>query len=165
MGDLATDFSSLMQPDIPAFQDFWNKCIHSLPITCSATGTEYPGIPKPSLFFIDSMQYDFLAHIRATDTSPPTAILTWMMAFLGTLVTMTFPKKYGGDAEIMLSEFTEEEIAHGRPIKLDGKIRHVRGLPEMYDWEAYPQDLSYIPIFKDQDKILYPFHKFTKYVM
>jgi hypothetical protein len=164
MGDLATDFSSLMQPDISAFQDFWNKCLHSLPITCSATGTEYPGIPKPSLFFIDSVQYDLLAHVRATDTSPPTAVLTWMMAFLGTLVTLTFPKKYGGCLEIMLPEFTEEEIAKGRLMKVDGEIKHVRGLPDMYDWEAHPQDLSYIPMFKDQDRISHPFNKFIRYV-
>jgi hypothetical protein len=165
MGKLRTDFSAALEPDMPAFHDFWGRCLHGSSITCSATGTEYPGVTKPLLFFLDSIQYELLAHVRVTDTSPSTSVLTWVMAFMGAMATTTFPDRYGGSAEIILPEYTEEEIVNGRSMKLDGKIRHVRGLPDMYDWEAYPQDFSHIPMFKDQDKIPYTFHKFTRYVM
>jgi hypothetical protein len=165
MGEPKSDLFAVMRPDMLAFEDFWKRCLHGSPITCSATGKEYPGVAKPSLFFIDPMQYDLLSHVRATDTSPHTSVLSWMMAFVGMMVSITFPRKYGGSAEIILPEFTPEEVENGRLMKPHGEIKRIRGLPDMYDWEAYPQELVNIPIMKDQDKIQYTFHQYTKYVI
>jgi hypothetical protein len=121
------------------FEPVWKELASSRPIKCSATGREYSGLAKPSLFIIDGFLCPWLPIIRSHTPSPPVPVLTWYVGFSAGIFPTSLPEKYGGWSHIALPEFTQEETMKGRPNPPTGKIVRLRGLPEMYDWELYPQ--------------------------
>jgi hypothetical protein len=145
------------------FDPVWEDIVNSRPIKCSATGREYAGLSRPSLVIMDGFQYPWFSIIRSTTTSSPIPILTWFVGFSAGIYPSCLPEKYGGSSHITLPEFTKEEVIRGRANPPTGEIVRINGLPEMYDWELYPQLMAGAEDLLPPGTIIKGLHNFAKY--
>jgi hypothetical protein len=162
IGEHSTDILRGNAANTPEFESMWADILASRPIKCSATGKEYPGLPRPSLAILDGFQYPWFSIIRSTTTSSPIPILTWFVVFSGGIFHFCVSEKYGGENHVVLPEFTEEEVKVGRPNPPKGKLFRLRGFPPMYDWEFYPQLISGMEDFKKPETIVLGIHHYAK---
>ena len=62
----------------------------------------------------------------------------WLIGFSGLMLGKFGPEKFGGTGDMLRSFDDPAEVVHA-PIVCSGKIIKTPGIPDMYDWEYWPQ--------------------------
>lgn len=76
-------------------------------------------------------------HSNNGSTAPP--ILQWMMGFSAGFVRMCGPADMGGRGDLLRSLELRHSLTATKP---RGQLVQIPGLPPMYDWEFFPQDVG-----------------------
>ncbi|KAF5345928.1 hypothetical protein D9758_011456 [Tetrapyrgos nigripes] len=120
------------------------KALHNgEPIKCFSSGKEYTDLPKVTVTVIDPFAgYAFEAIRGITESSTP--ILTWYTSSAGNILR-SFKKPPTGKLDVHTLRYgTERELMPRMGDFLDpivGAESSGRGIPTMYDYEFFPQEL------------------------
>ncbi|KAF8802209.1 UDP-Glycosyltransferase/glycogen phosphorylase [Phlegmacium glaucopus] len=137
-----------------AFAEAYPAAYHNLyqakPITCSVTGTIFNAVPAPSAVILD---FFALAQLRMTReiSGHSIPIIACVAAGAAALIRLFGPESIGGlgdfgakiDAEAARTGLPTEEIGEKIFKHTEGKLIRIAGLPAMYDYEFFPQQLPF----------------------
>ncbi|KAK7437849.1 hypothetical protein VKT23_018286 [Stygiomarasmius scandens] len=124
----------------PTFQAIWN----GEPIKCRSSGKEYT-LLKPTVAVMDPFAGYAIEAIRETAGSS-FPIVTWGTSTAGSALRVF--KEPGKEVDMKLIRYaTEQELMPIMPRFVDeitGRVVSVPGVPPMYDYEYYPQEIPLV---------------------
>jgi hypothetical protein len=136
---------------VPAYQ----ALTQAKSITCAVKGTVFEAVPAPAVVILDFFSFaQFQATRAITGQSVP--IMAWMTGHASHIIRIFGPESLGGigdlgakiDAEAARLGVAAEEIASQVYNHTDGTVVKIPGLPDMYDYEVFPQKLPFeVPIW------------------
>ncbi|KDR73124.1 hypothetical protein GALMADRAFT_158263 [Galerina marginata CBS 339.88] len=132
----------LMQPMGETFGVAYQALSQAKPITCAVKGTIFDAIPAPVVVFLDATR-------AITGHSVP--IMAWITGHTSSIIRMFGPESLGGrgdigakiDAEVTRTGASPEDVSEKIYNLTDGTLVKVPGLPTMYDYEYFPQNLPF----------------------
>ncbi|KAF5311787.1 hypothetical protein D9619_003781 [Psilocybe cf. subviscida] len=132
-----------------AYPPVYNRLVAGEAVTCAAKGTVFDACPSPVAIIMD---FFALAELQATrsitgDTIPVTAIVASGAA---PIIQLFGPESIGGfgnvgpriDAEVARTGRDPIEVGEEIFHSVKGAVSRIPGLPEMYDYESFPQKLT-----------------------
>ncbi|KAH9476237.1 UDP-glycosyltransferase 84A1 [Psilocybe cubensis] len=159
----AEDPFSLIAPLIQTYPAVYQSLVESKSVSCSVTGTVFNPVSPPNAVVLDFFCHPQMLATRAiTGNSVP--IISWFTGHVATGIRFWGPKTLGGYGDIE-KQVDEEAARTGRspkeisdelynfPKRANGEIVRVPGVPEMYDWEYFPQNLPFEMPFGEFMKI------------
>ncbi|KAF5310569.1 hypothetical protein D9619_008191 [Psilocybe cf. subviscida] len=118
-------------------------------VTCAVKGTTFDALPAPVAIIMDYFNLTELKATRAVtgDTVPVTAIVA---SGAGPAVKLYGPESIGGngdfgariDAEVARTGRDPIEVGWEVFYAVTGAVKNVSGMPEMYDYESFPQKMT-----------------------
>ncbi|KAH9476235.1 UDP-glycosyltransferase 74G1 [Psilocybe cubensis] len=131
----------------------YQAVVDGKPVSCATTGKSFEAVPPPKLSVIDFFAHPLMLVTRSI-TGPSVPIVAWISGHMGTLIRFWGPERFGGGGDI--AKKVQEEVARtGAPVheveerlysfaKISiGKVVSIPGVPDMYDWEFFPQALAF----------------------
>ncbi|PPQ70942.1 hypothetical protein CVT25_013291 [Psilocybe cyanescens] len=140
------DIFSLFQPLAETYATAYQTLTDAKSISCAMTGTVFDAVPAPRAVILDPLALGQILATRAiSGRSVP--ILSWYSGHVATIIRLFGPETLGGldnlaakiEAEATRRGVTAEEIGDSVLTHTEGKIIKIPGIPEMYDWEFFPQ--------------------------
>ncbi|EIN07786.1 UDP-Glycosyltransferase/glycogen phosphorylase [Punctularia strigosozonata HHB-11173 SS5] len=130
------------------FRAVYAKLLQAQSVTCAARGTIFAPLPPPIAAIVDFFALPVLRAIK--ELSPLIPVLAWQSGATSAVVRLFGPKERGGlgDLRPILNEIAARdcnnlvsaasEWMENRP----GEVYRLPGLPEMYDYEDFPQEMT-----------------------
>ncbi|KAH9476166.1 UDP-glucosyltransferase 45 [Psilocybe cubensis] len=140
----------LVQLMVACYPTVYQQLLNSQSITCSITGDVFDSILPPDMVILDFFAHpQLLATREATGTKIPIAV--FVCAHAATILRTLGPEHYGGrgdlnakiEAEAARRGITPLEVGDSVYSHTDGTIIKIAGIPDMYDWEYFPQLLPF----------------------
>ncbi|KAF5314295.1 hypothetical protein D9619_011866 [Psilocybe cf. subviscida] len=142
----------------------YSRLVNGESLACT-TGATYPPAPFPSAVILDFLAPAQLQGTRqVTDSRVP--IFAWVTGSAPVIIRYYCPENVGGLGDVVgraqknfeaagegavLERFIEAE--YGR---FSGEIIHIPGMPPMYDYECFPQELPFSePLFNTMEGKLF----------
>ncbi|KAJ7473185.1 hypothetical protein B0H11DRAFT_2037540 [Mycena galericulata] len=130
----------------PAYEKLFRaKAVH-----CATTGKEYAAVPRPSVIIGDIFGF---AQLNATRAISGTAIpiLTFIAGNAGSIIRVFGPESLGGlgdvrakiDAQVLQTGDSTDDVAEQILRPANGNVVKIPGVPAMFDFEFYPQNLPF----------------------
>ncbi|PPQ89308.1 hypothetical protein CVT25_000375 [Psilocybe cyanescens] len=141
------DLFSLLKPLVETYGPAYQTLLESKPISCAVTGKVFDAVPPPNVVVLDFFAYYQMLATRAI-TGNTVPILAWVTGHTSHGVRLFGPASHGGSFEDLSARIEAEAARTGKtPLEIgdkiyrhtEGKIVQIAGLPDMYDWEAFPQ--------------------------
>ncbi|KAJ7726853.1 hypothetical protein DFH07DRAFT_235594 [Mycena maculata] len=145
-----THVFSLFQPLAENFPTTYETLLQGDAIKCATTGSIFPPAPRPSAIIMDLFGIVQLGAARAiSGTSVP--IFMFIAGNAGSLIRMFGPESMGGfgdlgakiDAEALRTGKSADEVGEELLAKTEGRVINIPGIPAMFDYESFPQNLPY----------------------
>ncbi|KAF5311788.1 hypothetical protein D9619_003782 [Psilocybe cf. subviscida] len=140
---------SIFAKSAQAFPVVYKRLLASEVITCTAKGTVFEAVAPPVAIIMDFFAYGELQATRSITgtTIPVTAIVA---SGAGPMIQLFGPETVGGfgdvgariDAEVARTGRDPIEVGEELFYAVKGNVVRVRGLPDMYDHESFPQKLT-----------------------
>ncbi|KAF8206894.1 hypothetical protein K438DRAFT_450137 [Mycena galopus ATCC 62051] len=136
---------------IKHFPAAYETLLQGKAIRCASTGTTFPAASPPSAVILDVFALPQLKVIRSL-SGTQTPIFAFVCTHSAVLIRIFGPESMGGrgdfgarlDAEALRLGKTTDEIGEQMLKHIDGTVVRISGIPDMYDYEYYPQvTLSY----------------------
>ncbi|KAH9476195.1 UDP-glycosyltransferase 84A1 [Psilocybe cubensis] len=137
------DLFSMLKPLVETYAKTYGTLVASKPITCAITGKVFEAVSTPDIVVLD-----MLATRAITGKKVP--IVTWVTGHVSHSLRLFGPASHGGafedlwdrvEAEVARTGKTPQEIGDSVYHQTEGKISKIAGVPDMYDWEVFPQTL------------------------
>ncbi|KAF9552859.1 UDP-Glycosyltransferase/glycogen phosphorylase [Agrocybe pediades] len=144
----------MMVPLGETYPKAYETLLKGEPITCAAKNITFDAVPPPSLVILDFFSFPQMAATRAI-TGNKIPVLAWATGFAFSFIRSLGPESMGGlgnmgkkiDAEAARLGVSPEEIGDKMFGQVNGSVIKMPGVPEMYDYEYYPQKLAFhVPI-------------------
>ncbi|PPQ89305.1 hypothetical protein CVT25_000372 [Psilocybe cyanescens] len=98
------------------------------PISCSLTGAKFEAVPAPSVLILDLVAYPLIEATRSI-TGKSIPIISWITGHVSSAM------------QLFASDLESDANKHYGTT--DGKVVKVPGLPDMYDYEFFPQEVPF----------------------
>ncbi|KAF9557508.1 UDP-Glycosyltransferase/glycogen phosphorylase [Agrocybe pediades] len=131
------------------------KAIHAgESVACATKGTVFDAVVPPSIAVMDFFTYPQMKLTRSI-SGDKTPIFGWLTGKAASLIRLFGPESLGGfgdlgarvEAEATRLGVTPAEIGDKLYQETTGKVIRLPGVPEMYDYEFFPQELPFnIPV-------------------
>ncbi|PPQ89615.1 hypothetical protein CVT25_012532 [Psilocybe cyanescens] len=152
----AEDPFSLMGPLIQTYPAIYQALVENKPVSCSVTKTVFDAVSPPDVVVLDFFSHAQMLATRAiTGRSVP--IIAWLTGHVATSIRFWGPQSLGGygdierqiDEEVARTGSSRKEIGdrlYNFNKRTNGEVVKIVGLPDMYDWEYFPQNVSHISL-------------------
>ncbi|KAF8911626.1 hypothetical protein CPB84DRAFT_1842107 [Gymnopilus junonius] len=148
------DFIGSMRALVETYATAYQALSQAKTISCAVEGTIFDAIPPPVVVILDFIALPQLQATRAiSGRSVP--IIAWVTGHMSSTTRWFLPESAGGigdlgariDAEVARTGSSPEEIGEKLYKQAVGRVVKVIGLPDMYDYEFFPQKLPFsVPI-------------------
>ncbi|KAJ7121066.1 hypothetical protein C8R44DRAFT_736757 [Mycena epipterygia] len=144
-----TQLFALMQPMAEHYPAAYETLSRGEGIKCATTGKIFATAPPPSAVIMDLFGIQQLRSTRSiSGTSIP--ILTFIAGNAGSLIRLFGPESMGGldfgaqvKAGVLRTGKSADEVGDQMLEQADGRIVKIPGIPAMYDYESFPQNLPF----------------------
>ncbi|KAJ7121067.1 UDP-Glycosyltransferase/glycogen phosphorylase, partial [Mycena epipterygia] len=149
-----TQLFALVKPMAEHYPAAYETLSQGEAIKCATTGKIFAAAPRPSAVIMDLFGIQQLRATRAiTGASVP--ILTFIAGNAGSLIRLFGPESMGGldfgaqvKAGVLRTGISADEVGDQMLQQADGKIVKIPGIPAMYDYESFPQNVRLISPLK-----------------
>ncbi|KAF9557510.1 UDP-Glycosyltransferase/glycogen phosphorylase [Agrocybe pediades] len=150
----AGDPFAAIQQTISTYPDFYTTIHDGKSVVCATNGTVFEAVEPPSVVIMDLFTYPQLKFTKSI-SGDKIPIFAWLTGKAASLIRLFGPESLGGfgdmtakvEAEAARLGVTPKEIGDKFYNETTGKVIKLAGIPEMYDYEFFPQDLPFdIPV-------------------
>ncbi|KIM47390.1 glycosyltransferase family 1 protein [Hebeloma cylindrosporum] len=139
---------NLFMPFFQSYPAAYETLYHGRPFTCATTGEVFDAVPPPVAVIMDVFALPQFQATRAL-SGKSVPIIALLPGPSSSFIRAFGPESLGGmgdfekrvDAEAERLGVSPDEIRDKVFKHTEGKILKIGGLPEMYDYELYPQQL------------------------
>ncbi|EIN06280.1 UDP-Glycosyltransferase/glycogen phosphorylase [Punctularia strigosozonata HHB-11173 SS5] len=129
------------------FHELFVRLLRQETVQCALKLTTFEPIAPPSVAILDFFGACVLRVIR--ELAPSTKIYAWQSGATSAVLRLFGPKEFGGMGDLRpvlegVSAKTGQtmgEVLSEMKRNLPGELRHMPGLPPMYDYEDFPQEM------------------------
>uniref|UniRef100_A0A8H7XX59 Glycosyltransferase family 1 protein n=1 Tax=Psilocybe cubensis TaxID=181762 RepID=A0A8H7XX59_PSICU len=140
----SNDLHTIFVPLVKTYATTYEALTQSQPVTCTVTGTKFDPVPPPNIVILDVSAY---AHLQATRsiTGHAVPIVSWVTGHASSAIRLFGPADRGGHGDLG-ARSAEWALQTGASLEdigdsTKGTVVRIPGVPPMYDWEFFPQDV------------------------
>ncbi|KAI0760255.1 UDP-Glycosyltransferase/glycogen phosphorylase [Fomes fomentarius] len=134
------------------FEAAWKALDGGSELICSHTGARHSALPKPQAAILDCFAADGVNSIKAV-SGDTVKIYGWHPGLTYALINLFAPERYGGRGNLRLKAEEKarltgrpyEEVAIELTFRPGDNVVRLSGVPPMYEYEHWPQDLMLPP--------------------
>ncbi|KAF4610327.1 hypothetical protein D9613_010450 [Agrocybe pediades] len=154
----------LSKPTAESYTSYYEALVQEKPILCPVKGTPFEAVLAPTLVIADFFAgTQFEATRKLTGHRVP--IVAAITAHASSIIRLFGPESHGGIGDLSKMVEAEAERTGKKPEEVgdevlqatSGKVVKIAGIPDMYDYEYFPQVLPFsgaIPFMTAANKIL-----------